>query len=523
MSKPKYNSELLTLGNPESQVGIITLFTQKDRVLSFLSPDDFYVVGQLYNPSQGISILIRNCLANKNIRYLIVCGLDLSQSGEALVQLKKEGVQPIIENSELQGYLIKGVKEKRFIEKELPLEAINTFRKNVEVLDYRSLRDLTELKKIIKQLPKLPSYGQPEYFPEAEIQVERFPSDSSVFKVRGKFVGETWLKILDTVLRFGVIKKSEYSERQKEVLNLVAVITDENPKEVKWEDYFQFSREHLENYLPLVVSNKEVKGVNYTYGTRLRAWRGIDQIKSLVQKLKKSPDTRRAVAVTWDVEKDHDHEEAPCLDVVQCLVQENKLFMTAFIRSNDMFEAWPENAIALRSLQYSIAEELSLPVGSLTTISGSAHIYERNWKLAQDLLTKYPPVVERLNDPRGNIVIYLQEGLIMIEHQSPEGKVVEMMHGKTAAELYVELAKKQKVSDIYHAFYIGKELDRAELALKKGLTYSQERELNFSESIKNDNKDTTLSENRNNKEKKGSKDNKEKKGIDSLKKKNKKK
>ncbi|MBI2112068.1 thymidylate synthase, partial [Candidatus Woesearchaeota archaeon] len=93
MSKPKYNSELLTLGNPESQVGIITLFTQKDRVLSFLSPDDFYVVGQLYNPSQGISILIRNCLANKNIRYLIVCGLDLSQSGEALVQLKKEGVQ----------------------------------------------------------------------------------------------------------------------------------------------------------------------------------------------------------------------------------------------------------------------------------------------------------------------------------------------------------------------------------------------------------------------------------------------
>ena len=178
------------------------------------------------------------------------------------------------------------------------------------------------------------------------------------------------------------------------------------------------------------------------------------------------------------MEKDHENEEAPCLDLVQCIVQEDSLFMTAFFRSNDMFDGWPENALALRKLQYLIAEELSLKVGSLTTISGSSHIYERNWEKAAEILSKYPVNIEQLNDPRGNFVIYLKDNLIKVEHQSPEGVVLEIVDGKTAEEVCLKLAQKQKVSDIYHAFYLGRELNKAEFALKNGLSYEQEQELN---------------------------------------------
>ncbi|HLC89065.1 MAG TPA: thymidylate synthase, partial [Candidatus Nanoarchaeia archaeon] len=241
--------------------------------------------------------------------------------------------------------------------------------------------------------------------------------------------------------------------------------------------YFQFTKEHLQEYLPRVLTNQKVEGVKYTYGNRLRNWRGIDQIESLIKRLKESLHTRRAVAVTWDVEKDHCDSEAPCLDLIQCLVQNNVLYLTAFFRSNDMFAAWPENALALRKLQGLISAELGTVLGSLTTLSGSAHVYQGSWSKAADILSKNKIKIEQLNDPRGNFVIYLSHNQITVEHQSPEGKVLEKITGKTAQELSCQLVQKQKISDYYHALYLGRELQKAELALQNNLNYEQEQSL----------------------------------------------
>ncbi len=493
MNWPLYKSEILLIGNPLSQVGILTLFTQKEQVAKHLSKDDYALLGQLYNPSQGLSILLRNCLANKNLRYLIVIGQDLSGSGEALLKLSQDGVEELWENNQVQnnpaqgcltGYLIKNLAEKRIIEKEISLKAIELFRKNVQVLDYRHLKDFQQLNIIIHSLVPLPGYGEPEYFPEPELNVTTFSTDPSLFQIKSKTVSEAWLKILDTVMRFGIIKKSEYAEDQKEVLNLAAVITAENPENIQWEEYFPFTKEHLQEYLPRVITNQNVEGVNYTYGNRLRSWRGIDQIESLIKRLKESLHTRRAVAVTWDVEKDHSDSEAPCLDLIQCLVQNNMLYMTAFFRSNDMFAAWPENALALRKLQGLISAELGTALGSLTTLAGSAHIYQGSWNKAADILNKNKIKIEQLNDPRGNFVIYLQRDLIHLEHQSPEGTVLEKITGKTAQELSYLLVQKQKISDYYHALYLGRELQKAELALQNNLNYEQERNIMEDKSTK---------------------------------------
>lgn len=479
MAWPLYRSEALVKGNLESQVGIICLFTQKERILLHLSNEDFALLGQLYNPSYGVSVLVRNCLANKNIRYLVICGQDLSGSGETLIKLKGEGVEEVFEEKKLVGYKIKGLKEARMVEKEIPLAAINLFREKVKILDYRHLTDFNELKDIIKGLEKLPRYGEDEIFPEGKVKPERFPAENSGFKVTGDLLGETWLKILDMVMKLGILKRSEHAEDQKEILNLTVVLNEENPDRVRWEEYFQFSKEHFEEYVPLVVTDKKIEGVHYSYGRRLKDWRGINQIESIVRKLKKSIYSRRAVAVTWDVEKDHDHADAPCIDLIQCLVQEGLLFMTVFIRSNDMFEAWPENALALRKLQFMIASEVGIKVGSLTTISGSAHIYEKNWKKALDILERHPPAIERLDDSRGNFVISVKDGLIKVEHQSPEGNILEVLEGKTAGEIGLKLVGKQKVSELYHAFYLGKELEKAEIALREGLEYEQEKKLDL--------------------------------------------
>jgi len=81
-SWPKYFSKKLWVGNPKSNIGIITLWTPKERILSQLDPQDFAIGGQLYSKA-GISFLIRNVFANPRIRYLILCGKDQAGAGEA--------------------------------------------------------------------------------------------------------------------------------------------------------------------------------------------------------------------------------------------------------------------------------------------------------------------------------------------------------------------------------------------------------------------------------------------------------
>ena len=53
----------------------------------------------------------------------------------------------------------------------------------------------------------------------------------------------------------------------------------------------------------------------------------IDQIAYIVDKLKKSPETRRAIAITWNPLIDEKLDDCPCLQLVQCTLREGKLHM----------------------------------------------------------------------------------------------------------------------------------------------------------------------------------------------------
>jgi len=89
---PIYKGNALILGNPASNVGIVTLWTLKAKVAARLDPSDYAAIGQLYSPTQGLDYLVRNLLANPSIRYLVVAGHDLSGSGRALCDFFERGV-----------------------------------------------------------------------------------------------------------------------------------------------------------------------------------------------------------------------------------------------------------------------------------------------------------------------------------------------------------------------------------------------------------------------------------------------
>ena len=114
-------------------------------------------------------------------------------------------------------------------------------------------------------------------------------------------------------------------------------------------------------------------GFDYTYGERIHHG---GQVEKVIARLKANKGTRRAVIKTWQPCKDYEAQHTPCLQILDFLVRGDKLNLTAVFRSHDIGRAYVSNVYGLGKLQASIAAELGIEVGTLTTVSISAHIYK---------------------------------------------------------------------------------------------------------------------------------------------------
>lgn len=463
MEWPIHFKDQMIVGNPRSAVAICSLWSRKELAVKDLSPSDFAICGQLYS-KEGVKYIVRNLLANPNIRFFIVCGQDKSGSGQVLLDFFQGG--------DLNDAII-------------PKAVLAELRQNIKAIDLRGEIDAAKIKETIRNFqPSSGQWAEPMVFEEEALpETAIFPTDPSGFKIRFPFVASAWPWILKYVMRFGVEKATDYGVKEKEILNLVAVITDENPENLKFVDYFNFTQQDFEAYAPQILfagSHKQAEEISYTYGDRLRNYNGIDQIKTgIIEKLKQSINSRRALACTWQVEKDIESKQPPCLDLVQAICQNNRLYLTAYLRSNDLFGAWPQNTLALRKLQNMIAQELAVELGDLTTISCSAHIYEQDFEKASDIIKNYAQGLQCGWDGRGNFIVDLDrpKNEIIVSHYSPDGLKIGEYRGLTAMELSHLIDKDLGISQIGHALYMGQELQKAENALKFNKEYKQDHQL----------------------------------------------
>jgi dihydropteroate synthase-like protein len=80
-------------------------------------------------------------------------------------------------------------------------------------------------------------------------------------------------------------------------------------------------------------------------------------------------------------------------------------------------------------------------------------------------------------DPRGSFRIFVDEPEIVAVLYTPRGTPIVVVRGKTAEEVSNEIARRELVSDFEHAAYLGRELEKAEIALRTGRGYVQEMPL----------------------------------------------
>jgi len=116
----------------------------------------------------------------------------------------------------------------------------------------------------------------------------------------------------------------------------------------------------------------------------------IDQISNLIERIKKSPDSRRHIISAWNVGDVDEMALPPCHCLFQFYVANGKLSCQLYQRSADLFLGVPFNIASYALLVHMIAQVCDLEVGEFVHTFGDAHIYSNHFEQVELQLTREP-------------------------------------------------------------------------------------------------------------------------------------
>ncbi len=246
--------------------------------------------------------------------------------------------------------------------------------------------------------------------------------------IEAKTLGEAWEKACVLVMKQGHDRYVQAPEYKIETKDLPLMIKVSEPfSEPRLSSKANANREQADEYAKKLIhgSGKEQENsFDYTYYSRLRcypdckvrAWlpsvtdsdeelatavkkispdgkcvvQRIDQVDKAIQILKKDPTRRTVVMHTWIPFRDlmkfgpkREDTSSPCLLLAYPQLVDGKLHMFVVMKTNDLYNAWPENAYAFTALQKHMADELDVAVGTYTHFSVSMHIYKDMYEEAK--------------------------------------------------------------------------------------------------------------------------------------------
>ncbi|MBL4826603.1 MAG: thymidylate synthase [Spongiibacteraceae bacterium] len=151
------------------------------------------------------------------------------------------------------------------------------------------------------------------------------------------------------------------------------------------------------------------------YGAQWRRWpdgKGgyLDQIATLVEGLKKNPNSRRHIFHAWNVADLPDESITPqqnalngkmalppCHLLYQFYVAGGKLSGFVHCRSTDLFLGQPYNVASLAFLTHMLAQQCELEPGEIVLSMVDLHLYRNHLEQAKLQLTRKPTSLPHLN------------------------------------------------------------------------------------------------------------------------------
>ena len=307
--------------------------------------------------------------------------------------------------------------------------------------------------------------------PLPEVEVQYFPSNPRGHVVVRDTPIEAWKEVLYLLTRFGrrvTLKKGDRLELQH-----VKVVVEQPEFEAEKElQAVNIAPEKLRRYQEDILRGELRPDETYNYGHRLRAYFGLDTLEACADRLKADPEDRKSYVALWDTARDLTVKEGrPCLVSLFFRKFEGKLTLSATFRTHNAMDAWLLNVYGLMAIQAWVAEKAGLAPGAIMVISHSLGLDPQELDRAMLIIGKRPFKV-RL-DPMGYFRITLDGKEILVEHRF-EDVTLREYRGKTAASLQHQIARDVAVSDINHAIYLGRQLAKAEMALKDGREFVQD-------------------------------------------------
>jgi thymidylate synthase len=161
------------------------------------------------------------------------------------------------------------------------------------------------------------------------------------------------------------------------------------------------------------------------YGYQWRSWTGADgqtydQIRNVVEEIKRNPDSRRLIVSAWNVADLPKMALSPCHALFQFYVADGKLSCQLYQRSADVFLGVPFNIASYALLTLMVAQVCGLQPGEFIHTFGDVHLYSNHVEQAQLQLTRtpYPLPQMKLNPEVKDIFSFRFEDFTLENYQS---------------------------------------------------------------------------------------------------------
>jgi thymidylate synthase len=131
------------------------------------------------------------------------------------------------------------------------------------------------------------------------------------------------------------------------------------------------------------------------YGYQWRSWPArdgttIDQMKRLVDEIRRNPDSRRLIVSAWNVADIPRMKLPPCHLLFQFYVGGGRLSCQLYQRSADIFLGVPFNIASYALLTHMVAQQCDLDVGDFVWTGGDCHLYVNHLEQVELQLSRSP-------------------------------------------------------------------------------------------------------------------------------------
>ncbi len=174
------------------------------------------------------------------------------------------------------------------------------------------------------------------------------------------------------------------------------------------------------------------------YGHQWRSWpaangQSIDQISTIIDQIKNTPDSRRMMVSAWNVADLPDETISPqqnveqgkmalaaCHTLFQFYVADGKLSCQLYQRSCDTFLGLPFNIASYALLTHMLAQQTGLQPGDFVWTGGDVHLYLNHLEQAKQQIQRTPYPLPALNIKRtpDDIFSYQYEDFEIVGYQS---------------------------------------------------------------------------------------------------------